>query len=87
MGVLPKFYGFHSLGAWAMNPADPISSCMAGDLCLAREAATLRVGDLWAILGRKMVFQWTLGVPMGPFVLPLAWRSGIRSYWGVGGIP
>ena len=34
---------------------------------------------------RKTVFLWTLGIPMGPFVLPEAWRSGIRTYEGGGG--
>ena len=27
----------------------------------------------------KTVFFRTLGVPMGPFVLPLSWRSGLQS--------
>ena len=71
----------------AVNPADPISRLhdqFAGDLDLACEAATRRVGDLWAFPDRKTVFVWTLGVPMGPFVLPQAWRSGIRTYEGGG---
>ena len=61
----------------AMNPADPISKLhdqFDGDLALAREAATRRVGDLWAFPDRKTIFLWTLGIPMGPFVLPQAWR-------------
>ena len=49
---------------------------------MAREATTCRVGGLWALPDRKTGFLWTLGVPMGPFVLPQAWRSGIRSYEG-----
>ena len=44
-----------------------------------------RVGDLWAFPDRKTVFLWTLGIPMGPFVLLQAWRSGIRSYEVGGG--
>ena len=76
----------------AVNPADPISRLNGqfdGDLGLTREAATRRVGDLWAFPDRKKVFLWTLGVPMGPFVLLQTWRSGIRSYevGGEGGIP
>ena len=69
----------------AVNPADPISRLhghFAGDSGLAREAATRRVGDLWAFPDRKTVFVWTLGVPMGPFVLPKAWRRRICSYEG-----
>ena len=27
----------------------------------------------------KTFFLWTLGVPMGPFVLPEAWLAGLRS--------
>ena len=70
MGVLPRFYGILSLG---VNTADPISRLhdqFDGDLVLARETVTRRVGDLWAFPDRKTVFLWTLGVPMGPFVLP-----------------
>ena len=72
----------------AVNPADPIIRLhcqFVGDLGLAREVATRRVGEPWAFLDRKTVFLWTLGVPMGPFVLQLAWRSGIWSYEGGGG--
>ena len=64
------------------NPADPISllhNQFGGELSLAREVATRRVGDLWAFLDRKTVFLWTLGVSMGPFVLPQSWRTGLRS--------
>ena len=43
-----------------------------------------RGGDLWAPPDRKMVLPWTLGVPMGPFLLLQAWRSEIRSYEGAG---
>ena len=60
------------------NPADPISRLcdnFNGDLGLAREMATRRVGDLWAFPDRRTVFLWTLGVPMGPFVLPQSWRG------------
>ena len=67
----------------AVNPADPISRMhgqFAGSVDVAREAATRRVGDLWAFSDRKTVFLWTLGIPMGPFVLPQAWHSGIRTY-------
>ena len=56
----------------ALNPADLISRLHCrfdGDLGLAREAATRRVGDLWAFRDRKTVLLWNLGVPMGPFVL------------------
>ena len=69
----------------AVNPADPITRLhgqFAGSVDVAREATTRRVGDLWAFLDCKTVFLWTLGVPMGPFVLPQAWRSGIRTYGG-----
>ena len=71
----------------AMNPADPIGRLhgeFAGSLHLVREAATRRVGNLWAFPDRKTVFLWTLGIPTGPFVLPQAWRSGIRTYEGGG---
>ena len=75
----------------AATPADPISTPHGqfdGDLGLARETAMRGVGDLWAFPDRKTVFLWTLGVPVGPFVLLQAWRMGIRSYEvGVGGIP
>ena len=57
----------------AVNLADPISRLhdqFAGDLDPAREAAERKVGDLWAFPDRKTVFLWTMGVPMGPFVLP-----------------
>ena len=71
------------------NPADPISRLhdqFDGELAMAREAATRRVGDLGAFPDRKTVFLWTLGIPMVLFVLPQAWRSGIRSYeFGEGG--
>ena len=72
----------------ALNPADTISRLndhFDGDRGQAREAATRRVGVLWAFLDRKTTFLWTLGVPMGPFVLPQAWRSGLRSYEVGGG--
>ena len=54
------------------NPADPISKLhdLDGDLAMAREVATRRVGDLWVFPDRKTVFLWTMGIPMGPFVLP-----------------
>ena len=55
------------------NPADPISwlhDNFGGEVSLACEAATRKVGDLWAFLACKTVFLWTLGVPMGAFVLP-----------------
>ena len=67
----------------AVNPADPIRRLYGqfdGDLVLAREGATRRVGDLWAFPDLRTVFLWTLGVPMGTFVLPYVWRSGVRSY-------
>ena len=67
------------------NPADPISRLsdnFNGDLGLAREVAARRVGDLWAFPDRRTVFLWTLGVPMGPFVLPHSWRAGL---WSPGG--
>ena len=71
-----------------MNPADPISRLhgqFGGDLGLAREAATRRVSNLWDFPDRKTVFLRTLGVPMGPFVLPQAWRLGIGRMRGGGG--
>ena len=71
----------------AENPADAIGrphDQFAGVLDLGREAAARRVGDRWAFPDRKTVFLWTLGVPMGPFALPQAWRSGIRTYEGGG---
>ena len=73
----------------AVTPADPIGRLHGQFDGLAREAATRRVGDRWAFPDRRTVFLWTLGVPMGPFVLPQTWRSGIRSYeeGGGGGIP
>ena len=64
------------------NPADPISRLydqFDGDLAMAHEAVTRRVGNLWAFPDPKTIFLWTLGIPMGPFVLPQAWRSGLRS--------
>ena len=64
------------------NSADPISRLhdqFDGNPALAREAATRRVGDLWAFPDRKTVFLWTLPVPMGSFVLPQSWQSGLRS--------
>ena len=64
------------------NPADPISRLhdqFGGELSLAREAAARRVGDLWAFPDLKTVFLWTMGVPMGPFVLPQSWQAGLRS--------
>ena len=72
----------------AVNPADPISKLhdqFVWDLDLAREGATRRVGHLRVSPDRKMVFLWTLGVPIRPFVLPQAWRSGIWTYQGGGG--
>ena len=69
------------------NPADPISRLcdnFNGDLGLAREVAMRRVGDLWAFPDRRTVFLWTLGVPMGPFVLPHSWRAGLWSPGGGG---
>ena len=71
----------------AVNPADPIIRLhgqLARDVGLAREAATRKVGDLWAFPERKTVFMWTVGFPTGPFVLPQAWPSGIRPYEGGG---
>ena len=65
------------------NPADPISRLrgqFVGDLALAHEAATRRVGDLWAFPDCKTVLLWTLGIPRGSFVLPQSWQSGLRSY-------
>ena len=65
------------------NPADPISRLhdqFDGDLALAREAATRRVGNLWAFPYRKTNFLWALGPPIGRFVLQQAWRSRLRSY-------
>ena len=44
---------------------------------MARGMATRRVGDLWAFPDEETVFLWTLGVPMGPFVLPYAWYAGL----------
>ena len=44
----------------AVNLADPIGRLhdqFDGDLALAREAATRRVGDLWAFPDRKTVFS------------------------------
>ena len=82
----PSFPGFTIYIQWVRgvaNPADPGSRLhgqSASDLGLAREAATRRVGELWALPDRKMVFMWTLGVPMRPFVLQQAWRWGIRLY-------
>ena len=70
------------------NLADPISRLhdqFGGGLSLACEAATRRVGDLWAFLDCKTVFLWTLGVPMGPFVLPQSWQVGFQSYSNVDG--
>ena len=70
------------------NPADPISRLhdqFGGELSLAREAATRGVGDLWAFPDRKTVFLWTLGVPMGPFVLPHSWQAGPASPSNEGG--
>ena len=64
------------------NAADPISRLydnFNGDLGLAREVATRRVGALWAFSDRRTVFLWTLGVPMGPLVLPEKWRAGLWS--------
>ena len=84
----PGFTVYIHLVSGVVNPADPTSRLhgqFAGDLDLALQAATCRVGDLWAFPDRKMVFLWTLGIPMGPFVLPQAWRSGVRSYDGGGG--
>ena len=52
----------------AVNPADPISrlhDLFAWDLDLAREAATRRVGDLWAFVDRKRVFPVDPGRPHG----------------------
>ena len=66
-----------------MNPVDPISGLhdqFFSDLALAREATRRRVGDLWAFADHNTVFLWTLGVPTGPFVLPEAWQSALRSY-------
>ena len=70
------------------NQGDSISRLhdqFDGDPALAREAATRRVGGLWAIPDRKIIFLWTLGVPMCLFVLLQAWRSGLRSYEVGGG--
>ena len=83
--------GFTVYCHWVLgtaNPADPISRLhdhFDGHLALAREAATRRVGDLWAFQDCKTVFLWIVGIPMGPFVLPQAWRSGLRSYKVGGG--
>ena len=77
---------FTVYGHWVRgtaNLADPINRLhdqFDGDLAMAHEAAARRVGDLWAFPDRKTVSLWTLGIPMGPFVLPQAWRSGLRSY-------
>ena len=60
----------------SVNPADPISRLQdqfGGELSLACESAAGRVWDLWAFPDRKTVFLWTLGVPMGLFVLPRSW--------------
>ena len=67
------------------NHADPISRLcdnFNGDLGLAREMATRRVGDIGAFPDGRTVFLWTLGVPMGHFVLPQSWRAGL---WSPGG--
>ena len=64
------------------NPADPINRLhdqFDGNLDLARKATTRRVGGLWAFPDRKTTFLWTLGIAMGPFVLPQSWHSGLRS--------
>ena len=84
---------WYAFTAWcvvrgAVNPADPISRLhgqFAGNLDPAREAATRNVGNFWGLPDRKTVFLWIPGVPMGPFVLLQALRSGIRSYEGGGG--
>ena len=68
------------------NPADSISRLhnqFGGGVSLAREAATRRVSDLWASPDRKTVFLWTLGVAMGPFVLPQFWQAGLISHSNV----
>ena len=66
----PSFMVYIHWVCGAANPPDPISRLhgqFAGDLGLAREAATRRVGDLWAFPDRKTVFLWTLGLPYGAF--------------------
>ena len=83
--------GFTAYCHWVCgtaNPADPISRLhdqFGGESSLSREAATRRVGDPWAFLDRKTVFLWTLGVPMGPFVLPQTWQAGLKSHTNVDG--
>ena len=66
----PGFTVYYHWVRGTANPADRIGKLhdqFGWNLALAREAATRRVGNLWAFPDRKTDFLWTLGVPMGPF--------------------
>ena len=70
----------HALGEGGKsNPVDPLSclcSIFASDGVLACEVVSRRPGDLWAFPSHHTgYFLWTLGVPMGPFLLPQLWQS------------
>ena len=70
----------------AVNPTEPISRLdgqFDGDLGLAREAATRRVGDLWAFPDRKTVFLWTMGVLL--CFRGRGDRESVCMRWGAGG--
>ena len=63
----------------AVNPADPISRLhdqVAGDLDLAREAATRRVGDLWAFRTARRFLCGPWASPWGPLCFR---RYGVRE--------
>ena len=71
----PGFTNYIPWVSGAVNLPDPMSTLQGrfdGDLGLADKAAARRVGDLWAFADRKTPFLWTLGISMGPFVLPQA---------------
>ena len=63
----------------ALNPAHPPSRLCTdcdGDRLTALELARARLRALWAAPACNSVM---VGLPFGPFVLPHAWWSGIRS--------
>ena len=90
MGVLLGFTVYIHWVRGAVNPADPISRLhgqFAGDLELACEAATRRVGDLWAFTDRKTVSSGPWASPWG---LLCFHRHGDRESGrmrGGGGLP
>ena len=44
-----------------------------GDMVLAPDVARRRLRDLWDNPLGNYVFLWTVGVPLGPFLLPQSW--------------